>query len=102
MVQVKVQKQKNKFQKIVVSGHADFCRKKSDIVCSAISAIVFGTLNALDKQTAESVNLLVNDNEVQFIVIKSNDINQIILKTMIYQLETIVESYKKNLKIEEI
>lgn len=94
-------KQKNSYQTIIIEGHARFDLHGQDIVCSAISAIVFGTLNALDAETKDSVFLEVTDNKIVINILSSNDVNQLILKTMLYQLKTIEKQYSKNLQIKE-
>lgn len=101
MVQIQVQRQYNSYQEIVISGHAEFATKGNDIVCSAISGIVFGILNALDQQCRDSIKIITTDANIAIKVLRVNEVNQIVLQTMIYQLQTIVEQYPKNIKIKE-
>lgn len=101
MVQIQIQKQKNSYQQVTISGHANFATKGSDIVCSAISGIVFGGLNAFDRQCRDSVEMIVGAAKIVIKILVVNQINQIIAQTIICQLQTINEQYPKYIKIKE-
>ncbi|WP_338968835.1 MULTISPECIES: ribosomal-processing cysteine protease Prp [unclassified Spiroplasma] len=101
MVRVQIQRQQNNYYQVIVSGHSGFKAKGQDIVCSAISAVVFGTLNALDRQCQDSISISVKD-DIIIKVLEVEAVNQIVLNTMVYQLQTIAEQYPQNIEIKEI
>ena len=84
--------------KLTVSGHANYDKYGKDIVCAGVSAVVTGGINALENQV-ENIEIINEENKLGVKVINSNEYIQIVLKTIIIQLETIENSYKKYIKI---
>lgn len=103
MVKTNFYYQKDKIVKVEVSGHSNFDQIGKDIVCAGISAIVFGTLNALDNLVSQQeVKILEPETKVVIEVLKPSDSNQMILQTMFWQLKTISNQYRKNIIIKEV
>lgn len=103
MVKVSFYYQTNNIVRTEVSGHANFDQEGRDIVCAGISAIVFGTLNALDNLVSETeVEIIQENNKIIINVLKQTNNNQMILKTMLWQLKTISDQYLKNITIKEV
>ena len=85
MILITYQYHNDKIINVKVSGHAYFANYGNDIVCAGISAILFGTLNALDKQLLNlETEIIVKEaaSIVNISVIKPTSKNQIILATM--------------------
>ncbi len=103
MVKTNFYYQKDQIIKVEVSGHSNFDQVGKDIVCAGISAIVFGTLNALDNLVSQQeVKILAPETKVMIEVLKPSDNNQMILQTMFWQLKTISNQYHKNIIIKEV
>ena len=83
---------------LTVSGHANYDEYGKDIVCAGVSAIVTGGINALEPYL-KNIEIINESNKLGVIVIESNEVIQVILNTMLVQLETIENSYKKYIKI---
>ena len=83
---------------LTVSGHANYDKYGKDIVCAGVSAVVTGGINALESQVS-NIEIISKENELGVKVINSNEYIQIVLKTILIQLETIESSYKKYIKI---
>ena len=83
---------------LTVSGHANYDKYGKDIVCAGVSAVVTGGINALESQV-DNIEVISKENELGVKVINSNEYIQIVLKTILIQLETIEKSYKKYIKI---
>ena len=83
---------------LTVSGHANYDKYGKDIVCAGVSAVVTGGINALESQV-ENIEIINKENELGVKVLNSNEYIQIVLKTILIQLETIENSYKKYIKI---
>ncbi|MGO0060240.1 ribosomal-processing cysteine protease Prp [Brevibacillus fluminis] len=47
MITIEIKRNPTGIEEIIVSGHAKAARHGKDIVCSAVSAIAFGTLNSV-------------------------------------------------------
>ena len=67
-------------------------------MCAGVSAVVTGGINALESEI-ESIKIINEDNKLGVEVINSNEKIQIILNTILIQLKTIENSYKKYIKI---
>lgn len=103
MVKVNFYYQTNNIVRAVVEGHANFDYYGKDIVCAGVSAIVFGSLNALDNLVSQAeIKIDQTDNKIDITVLKPTNNNQMILKTMLWQLKTISEQYAKNITIKEV
>lgn len=103
MVKTNFYYQKDQIVKVEVSGHSNFDQVGKDIVCAGISAIVFGTLNALDNLVSQQeVKIVEPKTKVIIEVLKPSDNNQMILQTMFWQLKTISNQYRKNIIIKEV
>lgn len=98
MISVNVKFMGNDVLSLTVSGHANYDKYGKDIVCAGVSAIVTGGINALESEV-ENVEIINKENELGVKVINSNEKIQIILNTMLIQLQTIEISYKKYIKI---
>ena len=83
---------------LTVSGHANYDRYGKDIVCAGVSAVVTGGINALESEI-EGIKIINEDNKLGVEVINNNEKIQIILNTILIQLQTIENSYKKYIKI---
>lgn len=83
---------------LTVSGHANYDEYGKDIVCAGVSAIVTGGINALEPHL-KNIEIINESNKLGVVVIESNEVIQVILNTMLIQLETIENSYKKYIKI---
>ena len=89
------------FTKIEISGHANSGKYGHDLVCAGVSCITFGTLNALDKMASDNVNLIVNNKITIEVKNLLDEKVQIILQTMMIQLETIKEQYSNYIEIKQ-
>lgn len=82
-----------------ISGHANAAKKGEDLVCAGVSAIAVGTLNAL---VSECEDTIVESMDEGFVDIQVHDVQsnqQMILKTMMIQLETIQAAHPNYVKI---
>lgn len=98
MISVNVTFIGNDVKSLTVSGHANYDKYGKDIVCAGVSAVVTGGINALESQVS-NIEIISKENELGVKVINSNEYIQIVLKTILIQLETIESSYKKYIKI---
>lgn len=79
-------------------GHADFDKIGKDIICSAVSSIIIGGLNAIKEIDSFQIKIEKGDAEVKSLKPVSEHDN-IVFETMLIQLKTIEENYPKNLKV---
>ena len=102
MIQVHAHLHCGNITEIEVMGHAGFDEIGKDLVCAGVSCIMYGTLNALDSllQTGFKVKLS-EKGYIQIQVQETSEILQIILRTTMIQLETMVESYSQYIKIKK-
>ncbi len=82
-----------------ITGHANAAKKGEDLVCAGVSAISVGTLNALVSECEDTIVETMNEGFVDIQVQHIQNNQQMILKTMIIQLETIQAAHPNYIKI---
>lgn len=98
MINVEYIENKANIAYIKISGHANYDDYGKDIVCSAVSAISIGALNAL----RNIENYAITQKEGLVIIESKNESSyedNIVLQTMLIQLKTIGQSYPKFIQI---
>ena len=100
MIKVQFTLKNGKVCHLVVKGHAEYASKGHDIVCSAVSGIVLGGLNALEMKNDEvTISDTPNKLDVTF-KRELSEREEIVLQTIYTQLLGISESYPQNLALE--
>ena len=100
MINIRANRKDGKIVYLSVEGHADYKEEGSDIVCSAVSAISVGGINALS-QPKEFVLKVEKGNVEISVKGKVNQHDYEVLETMLTQLKTVEESYSKYIKVIE-
>jgi len=81
-----------------VLGHAEYSRLgELDLVCACVSSIVIGGLNQIDDD--KNYKIKVNSGDVEVMVSKANENDNVVLKTIITQLKTLETKYPKNIDV---
>ncbi len=102
MICIDCQKANGKINKLSIIGHANFAKKGKDIVCSAVSAIVIGGLNAL--KNPKSFEIYIDDDKGIINIESKDNVSEHdyeVLETILIQLKTVEEEATKNVKIVE-
>lgn len=98
MIKVEYIENSSNIEYIKIAGHANYDDYGKDIVCSAVSAISIGALNALKNienyAITQKEGLIIIENKN-----KSSYDDNIVLNTMLIQLKTIEQSYPKFIQI---
>ncbi|AGM24927.1 ribosomal-processing cysteine protease Prp [Spiroplasma chrysopicola] len=102
MIKINFIKTENKIKKVEITGHALQAESGKDLVCAAVTAISTGTLNAIDQIKEHSCNFTIDDGLIVIEVFSDDDILQIILQTMYYQLLTIYQQYQTYIQLKEV
>lgn len=79
-----------------VSGHAGFANAGSDIVCSAVSALVINTINSIGHFTSDRFTLDQNEKKglIEFHVISQPSSNaSLLLNSLVLGLSGIMDKY---------
>jgi uncharacterized protein YsxB (DUF464 family) len=89
-----------------VSGHADFDIPGKDIVCSGVSAVTIGTVNAIEALLGLDVNPQVKRGYINVNSCKAKDDDQhrmlqLLLESMVVMLQGIESSYGSYVKLQE-
>ena len=98
MIKVDFVLKNNFYSELTIKGHANYDEYGKDIVCSAVSAIGVGGLNAIKEITGVDPDYKLDEG---FINMKFNndETSQTIAKTLYVQLLSIEQSYGKYIKI---
>ncbi|HHW99916.1 MAG TPA: ribosomal-processing cysteine protease Prp [Acholeplasmataceae bacterium] len=101
MINVLVKANKdNEINYLHVSGHANYSVAGSDIVCAAVSAVMYSTINLLSKvcpkfEFKEDENKATMEVEIK----ETNEFTNIALDNLVETLSSIERDYKKYIKI---
>jgi len=101
MILVSILKHNGIIEEMRVSGHAEYADKGKDLVCAGVSTIMIGSLNALDQLTNDTCDLQMETNLVRIKTKKNTYDSQLIIKTVILQLETLKEKYSDYICIKQ-
>lgn len=88
----------NKLKNVSIKDHSGYKEKNKDIICSAISAIVNGTVNFLKENYNNNCLIEYSSANVKITLKKENYDCEFCLNLMIYQLKNISKFYPRNLK----
>ena len=106
MIKVILDAPQERITSFTLSGHADFAKKGSDIVCAGVSAVSFGTVNAIMSLTDVEPEIEQGkDGGYLRCVIPENlsseseEKVQLLLNAMLISLQTIERDYGKYMKI---
>lgn len=100
MTKVIIKENDKYIQSLEVFDHA-YYNDENDIVCAGISTIIFGGLNALVEMGLDENNIKIMDAHIIIDLNQDYDL-QIVIKTMIIQLQTIAEKYNQYLIINKV
>ena len=109
MIQVNIYKNSQGFiYSFAIEGHADYAKAGSDIVCAAVSALVFNTINSIETFTDEPMEYGYED-EGGFITCifpqikegKGSKEASLLLNALVLGLQEIYEQYSQYIHIED-
>jgi len=89
-----------KKDEIRIKGHANYSELGKDIVCASVSSVIYTTVNCIMNIDNNSIKYTDDGNIITIKKINSNNIVDILLKTMIEILKDLENQYKENIKIE--
>src|SRR6478609_2464009 len=106
MIKVTIDAPQERIVSFTLSGHADYAKKGSDIVCAGASAVSFGTVNAIMSLTDVEPEIeqgkdggylrcVIPEN----ISKESQEKVQLLLHAMLVSLQTIEHDYGKYMKV---
>ena len=102
MIKIKIYYINNEFKSIEVKGHANAGQYGQDIVCSAVSAVIFGGLANINNEENYKYEI---DEEKGYFYIESNGKNsthdKVVFETIITSVKKIQSEYPKNVHIDE-
>ncbi len=101
MISVNVTFIEHDIQSILIEGHANQNIHGKDIVCAGVSAIVYGSINAIDSIKKDAIAFQIKEGYTNIQVLTSSKEIQIMLQMMLIQLQTMEESYGQYIKIKQ-
>ena len=100
MIRAVFYKKNNRFYGFELNGHANYADFGKDIVCSAVSAVAVGGINAI--LNIDDFDVKIENGDVYCVnksVLCEHD--SVVIDIIFIQLKTIQDKYEKNLTIEE-
>ena len=99
MIQVKIEKEKAKYKKISILGHAMYDDYGKDIVCSAASSIVTTTVNGILALDKGSLSYKVSKKGLSISIKSTDEITQILIENMVSLLKELEQNYPANIEV---
>ena len=99
MIKVKVTKDNNSFEKVIIDGHALYDDYGKDIVCAASSSIVTTTVNAILCLNEEALKYEYMDDSFKIDNISNDETTQKLIGNMVSLLKELEENYPKNINV---
>ena len=100
MIKVKLTKQDNNINKIIIKGHANYDIFGKDIVCASVSSTTITAINILLSLDDKSIKYY-NDNGLAIEILKNNETTKKIINVLISNLYELEKAYPKNIQIKE-
>ena len=101
MITINIEKDKSKYRKIKVLGHAMYDDYGKDIVCSAVSSIVTTTVNGILLLNKESISYLVGKKGMNIDIKNDDKTTQILIQNMVNLLKELEVQYPDNVHLEK-
>ena len=105
MIEFRVTGKNGRIERFSVTGHAGFAASEQDIVCAAISILVYNTINSCEKFA--DIRLGVSDKrdtlscQVPQQGLRSAEV-QLLLASMVYGVEQIEAQYPENIRMHHL
>lgn len=99
MIKVKIEKEKAKYKKITITGHALYDDYGKDIVCASVSSIVTTTVNGILALKKGSLSYLVSKLGMKIEIKNDDQTTQILIKNMISLLKELEGNYPDNIEV---
>ena len=99
MIKVNIVKEKSKYKKITILGHAMYDDYGKDIVCSAASSIVTTTINGILALDKGSLSYMVSKKGVSIDIKNSDETTQILINNMVSLLKELEGNYPDNIDV---
>ena len=101
MIKIEVEKSSGAIVSIKACGHAGSGEYGHDLICAGVSAILTGGANAINEKKSFDIKLSSGDAMIR---LKDNEMlsthDEVVLETILVELQTIEESYRKFINIE--
>ena len=99
MIKVNIVKEKSKYKKITILGHAMYDDYGKDIVCSACSSIVITTVNGILALDKGSLSYLVSKKGMTIDIKSDDQTTQILINNMVRLLKELEKNYPDNIEV---
>ena len=99
MIKVEIIRNNNNIKKISILGHAMYDEYGKDIVCASVSTLVISTVNNILSINDKTIKVEQNDSRIIIEYIFKDNIIDILINNMIFNLNTLASNYPKNIKI---
>lgn len=105
MIKVTFNRSNRGIQSFEMTGHADFAKYGQDTVCAGASAVVFGSINAIEALCGvkADINLGKDGGYLQYTLPELDSVTyekaQLLLEAMLVSLKTIELDYGKYIRI---
>ena len=98
MIKIKISKD-NYINQIIIAGHSGYDVEGKDIVCAGVSSIAITSINAILRIDNEALKYEKKPGYIKIIILKHNDIIDMLIDNMLDLLKQMQEQYKCYIEI---
>ncbi|WLD92232.1 ribosomal-processing cysteine protease Prp [Alkalihalobacillus sp. AL-G] len=109
MITVSIERKQRKITSFTITGHAESGPYGHDLVCAAVSAVSFGTVNAIEALCNIEPDVELRNNGGYLKVIAPSEVEentnksiQLLLEGMVVSLQTIERDYHEYIQMIEV
>ena len=99
MIKVNIIKEKSKYKKVTILGHAMYDDYGKDIVCSACSSIVTTTVNGILALNKGSLDYMVSKKGMSINIKSDDETTQVLINNMVSLLKELAGNYPDNIEV---
>lgn len=85
---------------ITIAGHAGYAEKGKDIVCSAVSALVFTLQKAMEELTDDKPDFIFLEDEVIIEYPNISEQGMLLINSLLLGLNLIADEYPYNIEVQ--
>lgn len=103
MIRFSVSQSGEAIREFTVTGHSGFGVQGTDIVCAGVSALVYNAINSCERLLGIILDASDTKDKLHCVVqpeYRCNSDVQLLLRSLVFGVEQIAESYPKNVKIQ--
>jgi uncharacterized protein YsxB (DUF464 family) len=101
MIRLQVYERQQRIERFSVTGHSGYAKAGSDIVCAAVSALVYTAINSVEKLVGVELMAVDDGDTLECTVLESTSDRevQLLIQSMMFGIEQTAAEYPRHIQI---